>query len=510
MSDPNDTNIDNDLDDFDDGGFEDFGRKGGTLGDLWRNNPFVKVGIILAAFVFIVAGIILFGGKSDPQTPSRVGSSSDVNEAPGSSEISQAYRDAIEETNQVQTEQAIREDSSVVPMPVAPPVGVLPQTLDAEEVEDPLDRWRRMQEERIAQQQLVAPEPVNVEPPVDTRTPVVNALTQSMATQMESVLSVQQIKGPNTKNIAGIQYLEALEQKRLQRRQAEAQLSAQANYLSQTAADIAKVIVPAGTIEYAQLITEANTDAPGPVLAQIQSGPLKGARVIGSFSNTEEYLVLNFNMVVVDGISQATSAVALDPGTTLPGMVTDIDRRYWKRIILPTAAAFVEGLAEAVATSDETTITIIGDSVSQTTTSGNRSRDESVASGIEEAGKTVSDLLDEEARRTKPMLKIRAGTPIGVLFVQPVLEKPIPATTAGGYDPYAQQGYGAAGYQPQPFYFMPQQQNTGYAPQAGVMPQSSAGGFNPYAGMLPTTGTAPPLTGFTTITGQTNAGSGSQ
>ncbi len=507
MSDQDDTNIDNDLDEFDDGGFEDFGKKG-TLGDLWRNNPFVKIGIILAAFVFVVAGIILFGGKSEPPTPSRVSSTADVNETPGSEEVTPAYQDAIEETNQIRTEESLRADTSVVPMPVAPSRGSIEQTLDSEEVEDPLDRWRRMQEERVAQQQLVAPEPVEMQAPVDNRTPAVQALTQSMATQMESVLSVQAIKPLATKNITNLTFLEAMEAKRLQKRQVEAQLQAQQSALERTATDIAEIMVPAGTIEYAQLITEANTDAPGPVLAQIQSGPLKGARVLGSFANTDEFLTLNFNMVVIDGVNQQTSAVALDPGTTLPGMVTDIDRRYFKRIILPTAASFIEGLADAIANSDTTTVTIIGDSASQTTTTGSRDRDQSVASGVQEAGQTISDVIQEEADRTRPMLKIRAGTPIGVLFLTPVLDSPLP--TQSGVLPFAQNAFFPQQQQQLMFAPMAQQQGVSYYPQAqqmgtGVQP------FNPYTGILPTqTGTAPLNTGLFNPIGQTNAGSGVQ
>lgn len=499
MSNHDDNDIENDFADFDDGGFDDMNRKG-TLGDLWRNNPFVKIGIILAAFIFVVAGIILFGGSSQQPTPSRLGNTSDVTEAPGSAEISQAYRDAIEETNQLQTEAAIRQDSSVVPMPVAPPVGVLPQTLDPEDQEDPLDRWRRMQEDRIQQQQLVAGEPVDVAPPVDTRTPAVSALSAAMATQMQSVLGVQEIKGPLLKNITNLSYLEALEHRRLQQRQLEAQLSAQQNVLERAATDIAEILVPAGTIEYAQLITEANTDAPGPVLAQIQSGPLKGARVLGSFVSTEEFLTLNFNMVVVDGVNQSTSAVALDPGTTLPGVVTDIDRRYWKRIVLPTAASFIQGLSEAIATSDTTTITIIGDSTSQTTTTGSQDRDQSVASGVSKAGSTVAGIINEEARRTRPMLKIRAGTPIGILFMQPVLDKPLP--TQAGIVPY-----GAAN-------FFPQTQQTLFAPTTpalmGAPSATQMGtGFNPYSGLLPTNQNTNFFSnsGYFNPIGQSNAGS---
>ena len=49
------SNNDDDLDveNFDDAGFDDYSKKG-TIGDLWRNNPMVKIGVILAGFAIVV------------------------------------------------------------------------------------------------------------------------------------------------------------------------------------------------------------------------------------------------------------------------------------------------------------------------------------------------------------------------------------------------------------------------------------------------------------------------
>lgn len=450
----NDEDIENDLDDFDDGGFEELNGKG-TLADLWRNNPFVKIAVIIGAFVFIVAGIILFGGKEERTPTSRtVGAAESVSEAPGSSDVSEAYRQAVEETNQVATEEALRNSTSAVPMPVAPALGVIPQTVDPNEEEDPLDRWRRMQEERMNQQDLTV-EPVQQEPEVDTRTPAVNALSQAMSQQMESVLAVQGVKGSQVLGVTNMRYLEELRMQ--EQRELEEAMQHQAALGSNNLQPTAEVVVPAGTIEYAQLITEANTDAPGPVLAEIASGPLQGSRIIGSFSSTDQdYLTLNFSTVVVNGISQSVSAVALDPNTTLPGMVTDIDKRYFKRVVLPAAAAFVEGLTSAIAESGRTTVTISGAAGTTTTqTTGNTDNDQEVASGIEKAGETLSDIFDEEADRTRVMLKIASGTPIGILFMQPVMDRPIvqPITNNAGA--------GLPQQTQQPYFFVPSAAGTG-------------------------------------------------
>ena len=417
-----DNDLDLDLDELGaDSGFDDFSKKG-TLGDLWRNNPMVKVGVILAAFVVIVVGVILFGGKNDPLPTSRVNTPSDLTEAPGSAEVSASYAQAIEEENTRRIEEALRDSQSAVPMPVEPPKGTIPLQIDDNPEEDPLDRWRRMQEERIQQQQIVNQEidaPPEPPPPPDTKTPAVNAMAQAMAMQMESVLSNQQIKPPHVRSIATMAYLENIEEKKRQAREAELARN-QMLMGGAGGSAIENIIIPAGTIEYAQLITEANTDAPGPIMAQIASGPLAGSRLIGSFQATSEYLTLQFSTIVIDGVAEGANAVAIDPNTTLPGMVTEIDNRYFKRVILPAAGAFIEGLANAVSDSGQTSIFIDSGTVVQST--NNRNNREEVASGISEAGEELREILEDEADATRPMLRLAAGTPIGIMFVAPVIE----------------------------------------------------------------------------------------
>lgn len=430
----NQDNIDNDLEledlsEGDGSGFDDFSSTKGTLGDLWRNNPMVKVGVILAAFAFIVAGIILFGGKKEIPLESSVTGKSDVTEAPGTEEVSESYRKAVEEENTRRIEEALRENESAVPMPVEPPKGSLGLQEEQEPQEDPLDRWRKLQEERIQQQQILAQsvKPAEPEQPeVDTRTPAVNALSQSMSVQMEAVLQNQPIKPPRTMQVSTIAYLEGIQQKEEAAREAalQKQLQMQKMMAQQHQQNAQKILIPAGQIEFGQLLIEANSDAPGPVMVELASGPLKGSRLLGSFQVSEEDLItLNFNTIVVDGVSTGTSAVAVDPKTTMTGMATDVDQRYFKRVIIPGAANFIEGLTKAISDSGRTTIEINSTTgSSQTATSGTSGGRQEVASGIEEAGRSLSDLMDEEADRTKPLVKIRAGTPMGILFVNPVIE----------------------------------------------------------------------------------------
>ncbi len=427
MSNNNDLDNDLDVENFDDGtGFDDYSKKG-SLGDMWRNNPMVKIGVILAGFAIVIGGIVLFGGKPEEIPVSTTTSPKDVNEAPGTSEVSQSMRESIEEANMQNLEDATRAGGSAIPIPVTPAKGVMPVPVDEASGEDPLERWRRMQEERIRQQEMLAqakPPQVQQAPPVDTKTPAVNALSQSMMSQMQAILQNQALPTTKFKKITDVDFLAEKEQKRLETAQLQQQMVATSS--NSNIDQVENILLPAGTIEYGQILIEANTDAPGPILAQIYTGPLKGARLLGSFQSTDHYITLTFNMVIIDGINYPVEAVAIDPDTTLPGVITEIDHRYFKRIILPMAGEFVSGLADAVSESGTTTVIIRGDTVSES--ESDKTNEQEVASGISAAGEELSEILKDEADATKPMLRVASGTPVGILFLGPVTDTGLAST----------------------------------------------------------------------------------
>ncbi|MBU0800092.1 MAG: type IV secretion protein DotG [Alphaproteobacteria bacterium] len=422
---------DNDLDnaDFDDvsGLDDDFGgpASGQTLGDLVKNSPLVKLGIIVGVITLIIGVIILFGGSKDQGRNSRVaGSGSGLVEAPGAEEVTESYQDAVTDFNINEVERALKQGDSALPVPVGTTRGRVGLEDEQLQAEDPLERWRRIQEERQKRQQGQRP----TLPTVDPNAEQIDALTKLMQAQMESILSSKVIEPLEEYAVTSDEWIDekfAREEKaRLERAKALADAAAAAE---DAEASTAEIILPAGTIEYAQLLIEANSDAVGPVLAQIVSGPLSGSRILGSFKVEEEYLVLSFNQVVIDGVVHKTDAVALDPETTGIGIVTDIDRRYFKRVILPAAAAFVEGMAGAIADTGNTVV-VVGDTAIEQ--EDELDTNEQLYKGLEEAAGEVSDLLDEEADATKVQVKVRAGTPIGILFVAPVLENSSNPTVA--------------------------------------------------------------------------------
>ena len=55
-----------------------------------------------------------------------------------------------------------------------------------------------------------------------------------------------------------------------------------------------------GHILYARLISQANSDAPAPIIAEIVQGEMAGSRVLGSFTVANEKLILEFNTLVIE------------------------------------------------------------------------------------------------------------------------------------------------------------------------------------------------------------------
>ena len=284
--------------------------------------------------------------------------------------------------------------------------------------EDPLARWRRLQDNKVARAVKLETQSKKEEPEVDTRAPAIEALSEAVSQQMDAILGSQEISGIQVKDVTEISYLEDLQQEA----EARAEEVSEQNRGQESVAvnnSAEEILLPAGTIEYAQLLTEANTDVPGPILAEIVTGPLRGARLIGTFEGTYDYVTLNFDTVVIDGIDYSAEAVAIDPDTTLPGVVTEIDRRYFTRVVLPVAAEFISGYSRAISESGQTSITIEGDSVTQTTSNENDS-DQEVASGIATAGSTLSEIINEYKDNRPQLLRVAAGTPLGIFFVDAV------------------------------------------------------------------------------------------
>lgn len=420
---------------LDNGGLEeDFEGGRGDLATTWRDNPMVKAGIVVGVLVVLIGGIILFGsGDKKPETSRMVGGT-ELTEPPGTSQVSQVYSEAVKETDAKVVEEAIRTGGSAIPTPITPPVGRVTLPDEDTKEDDPLERWRRIQEER---QRRIEEKPAT--PQGDPNLETISRLAEAMAAQMESILQSKKPMPPRYALITpGPEFVMP----------GEEDLSSSGGNADgggeDDGEDVVKIIVPAGTIEYAQLLIEADSDIPGPIMARIASGPLAGSRILGAFTVADgEYLVLNFDTVVIDGISHGIDAVAVNPDTTKIGMVTDVDHKYWERIILPAAAKFIEGFGSAVAQTDSTSVSVSGGTGTVTQETQDLNARQELFKGVEEASKEISDIISEEGKNAKVRIVVKAGTPMGVLFLKPVT--PDDERTAGGPPPDQAAPLGAEG-----------------------------------------------------------------
>ena len=401
-----------------DEGFDEFSQKSG-LSDTIRRSALAKVGVVIGVLVVVIGIMVFFGGEKEEEKFSIVPSGSEVTSTPGADEeIAPAYIEAVEQQNEADLDRAIAEGGSAIPVPIETPDTRLEVPEIEEESEDPLHRWRMLQEERVERQikaRKIEEEPVTVLD-AEQQSEAVRNMAESMAQQMQSVLtSNTEVAKFNVKTLISYDT------------EGEDGGSAAGNGAGGSADDApfeevenTEVIIAAGSIYYGQLLLEANSDIPMKVMAELVSGPLKGWKILGEFSvmDDAEMLAITFDTAVNDeGKQYDIDAIMLNPDSGLPAMKTDIDHRYFKRVILPAAAEFIEGYASAIEDSGATDVVVTGETV---TTGEEATTDkQEVAAGVATAGSKIAEIVDEMAD-VEVKIVINAGTPIGIFFTDNV------------------------------------------------------------------------------------------
>lgn len=179
--------------------------------------------------------------------------------------------------------------------------------------------------------------------------------------------------------------------------------------------------VRAGTVIPAELLTPVNSDAPGPVLAEITSGPLAGARVLGSFSTQRDAVVLKFNTISMPGYDHSfkVNVFAVNADTLSPGLATDVNHHYLQRFGLLAAAAFISGYGQAESQQGNTVITspLGGATVVQ----GRLSSKQIALSALGNVGQQVGNTVQQQASQIRDTVKVQDkhgnGVPVGLLFM---------------------------------------------------------------------------------------------
>lgn len=174
-------------------------------------------------------------------------------------------------------------------------------------------------------------------------------------------------------------------------------------------------LIRAGTIVPAVLLSSLDSDNPGPVLAQIVSGPLAGTRVIGQFQSSDNKLVLTFHTLSSPTVgSYSITAYAIDDKQQV-GMATDVNSHAFKRYSLLLASSLLAGYGEAVGRSNTTVVT---GPFGSTTSQGELSDKQIAGVALGEMGKTVAQELAQNGK-IKPTVRLSCdgGCSIGLLFL---------------------------------------------------------------------------------------------
>jgi intracellular multiplication protein IcmE len=183
-------------------------------------------------------------------------------------------------------------------------------------------------------------------------------------------------------------------------------------------ADPAEILIPAGRGVYAHPILAVNSDATSPVVLQADSGPIAGDRMIGTFAKQADRLVIHISTVIHQGQSISTDGVVVAPETMEAGVASGVDQHYLARFLLPAAAAFVQGLGQAIATTSNTATVLSPLGGAAYATHLNLNQQFGVAAGA--AAGQIGTVLAQAAPKG-PTISLDANVAVGVMFLSNVV-----------------------------------------------------------------------------------------
>ena len=390
------------------------GRKGGLLS--FRN--------IALLTMLIVGGAVGFEFWKNPDLigPSRVAGTPNVDDTPAGDQLrtSERYQDNLRQQNEDGARNAEETDTSFIATPDEPlrqidekppavepnPNRPLPPANVPVETQQP--RTVVIDRQQPGRQQA-QPTPNQPAPPDYAR---INQLAQLMATQQQGLLGAWNAQ-PSAVTVV-------VEEDLLPKREtAPEAIALNGRARPANAPALLEPLIRAGDVVLASTIITNDSDTPGPVVAQIRKGPLKGARLLGGFEANQNntHLIVRFNASVLeDGTQIPVTAYAVDARQRSLAVRTDLDRRLFARYAPRVAAAFVSGVGEALADPGTSLIDVGG--VTGVTRPA-ATIEQGLYKGLAEAGNDLAVEFVQSAPKG-PLISLRSRQIIGVLFTSNV------------------------------------------------------------------------------------------
>jgi intracellular multiplication protein IcmE len=185
-----------------------------------------------------------------------------------------------------------------------------------------------------------------------------------------------------------------------------------------------RLLMPAGRGVFAHTILAVSSDSDGPVVLQADSGPLAGDRMVGSFgkatangTGSADRLVVRINTIEHQGRSIGVDAIVTAPETMETTVASSVDQHYLARFALPAAAAFVQGLGQALATTSNTVGVLSPLGGTSYATQLNFPQQVGIGAGV--AAQQLGNTLNQQAPRG-PTVHLDANVNVGVMFLADV------------------------------------------------------------------------------------------
>lgn len=176
------------------------------------------------------------------------------------------------------------------------------------------------------------------------------------------------------------------------------------------------LLLPAGRGVYGHSVLTVNSDLGNNVLAQIDSGPFRGARVSGTFEMKSNRLIIKFNKLMIgDADPIPVSGYAVSPKTAETGVASEVREHVVTRIILPAASAFVEGLGNAMMNSNTTNYS--NGAGMSSFTHLNLGQQMGAAAGT--MGQQLGQIIQKQTPQQATVI-LKQNDGIGILFDEPV------------------------------------------------------------------------------------------
>jgi len=185
-----------------------------------------------------------------------------------------------------------------------------------------------------------------------------------------------------------------------------------------------QVLIPAGRGIFAHTVSATNSDLGGGIVLEADTGPLAHDRMIASVSRAGDHLnrlLVKVDKVEHQGQELSVQGVVVAPDTIEAAVASSVDQLYFQRFVLPAAAAFVQGLGQALEMTSNTVGSVGALGNVNYVQSLNFPQQLGVAAG--QAASQVNSALMQQTP-TGPRINLAANVSVGVIFMTNVTTKP--------------------------------------------------------------------------------------